>query len=75
MVQAAASCNDGVLKAILTRGSGGRGYSAEGCQQPARIISLSAYPAHYHQLRQQGARLALSSVRLGKTPAGRHQTP
>ncbi|CCP06918.1 aminodeoxychorismate lyase [Erwinia amylovora] len=68
MVQAAASCNDGVLKAILTRGSGGRGYSAEGCQQPARIISLSAYPAHYHQLRQKGVRLALSSVRLGKNP-------
>ncbi|UWS32037.1 aminodeoxychorismate lyase [Erwinia pyrifoliae] len=68
IIQAAVSCDDGVLKAILTRGSGGRGYSAQGCQKPGRIISLSAYPAHYHQLRQKGARLVLSSVRLGKNP-------
>ncbi|AUX72393.1 aminodeoxychorismate lyase [Erwinia pyrifoliae] len=68
IIQATVSCDDGVLKAILTRGSGGRGYSAQGCQKPGRIISLSAYPAHYHQLRQKGARLVLSSVRLGKNP-------
>ncbi|WP_336798191.1 aminodeoxychorismate lyase [Erwinia aphidicola] len=64
----ASTIDDGVLKVIITRGSGGRGYSASGCQQPARIISLSAWPAHYLRLRQTGVRLALSTVRLGKNP-------
>ncbi|MTD25416.1 aminodeoxychorismate lyase [Erwinia sorbitola] len=65
---AATTRSDGVLKVILTRGSGGRGYSATGCAAPARIMSISDYPAHYHSLRQTGVRLALSSVRLGKNP-------
>lgn len=64
----ASTIDDGVLKVIITRGSGGRGYSASGCQQPARIISLSAWPVHYLRLRQTGVRLALSTVRLGKNP-------
>jgi len=68
MIGAAATRDDGVLKVILTRGSGGRGYSAAGCSQPARIISLSDYPSRYHSLRETGARLALSSIRLGKNP-------
>lgn len=68
MLQAAADREDGVLKAIVTRGSGGRGYSAAGCVAPTRIVSVSAYPAHYHSLRENGARLAISPVRLGKNP-------
>lgn len=68
MVAAASTVNEGVLKAILTRGSGGRGYSAAGCGHPTRIVSLSAYPGHYHTLRERGARLALSPVRLAKNP-------
>lgn len=65
---AATTRSDAVLKVILTRGSGGRGYSATGCSQPLRILSLSEYPDHYNTLRHTGARLALSSVRLGKNP-------
>ncbi|MBD8213903.1 aminodeoxychorismate lyase [Erwinia persicina] len=68
MIGAAATRDDGVLKVILTRGSGGRGYSTAGCCQPTRVISLADYPAHYHVLRERGVRLALSSVRLGKNP-------
>jgi len=68
MVMAAATRSAGVLKVIVSRGAGGRGYSASGCQQPSRIIMLSDYPAHYHQLRQNGVKLALSSVRLGRNP-------
>ena len=68
MMMAAATQNEGVIKVILSRGSGGRGYSASGCEQPTRIVSLSAYPAHYHQLRQTGARLALSAIKLGRNP-------
>lgn len=68
MRAAAATRSDGVLKAIVTRGSGGRGYSAAGCTRPTRILSVTAYPAQYHRLRQQGARLALSPVQLAKNP-------
>ncbi|NJD00189.1 aminodeoxychorismate lyase [Candidatus Erwinia dacicola] len=68
MVAIASTIDDGVMKVIITRGSGGRGYSACGCQQPARIMSLAAWPAHYLRLRQTGVCLALSTVRLGKNP-------
>ncbi|MFE0782583.1 aminotransferase class IV, partial [Serratia bockelmannii] len=51
MAQAAESIPLGVVKAILTRGSGGRGYSPTGCENPTRIVARSSYPAH----RVQGA--------------------
>ncbi|ADO48945.1 aminodeoxychorismate lyase [[Enterobacter] lignolyticus] len=59
---------DGVLKAIITRGSGGRGYSPSACQTPTRMLSVSPSPAHYPLWRKEGARLALSPVRLGRNP-------
>ncbi len=68
MATAARYQQDGVLKVIISRGSGGRGYSATGCGDATRIISLAPYPAHYHRLRQSGVKLALSPVRLGKNP-------
>lgn len=68
MTDAARQQGEGVLKAMITRGVGGRGYSAAGCLQPTRIVSLAAYPAHYHRLRESGARLALSPVRLAQNP-------
>lgn len=68
VMSAAATRPTGVLKVILSRGVGGRGYSASGCQQASRIIMLSDYPAHYHQLRQTGVKLALSTIRLGRNP-------
>ncbi|MFS2223999.1 aminodeoxychorismate lyase [Pantoea sp. B65] len=68
MKLAARQQGDGVLKAIISRGSGGRGYSAAGCQTPTRIVSLAPYPAHYHHLRHSGARLALSPIALAQNP-------
>lgn len=65
---AAATRVEGVLKVILSRGEGGRGYSASGCGEATRIIMLSDYPAHYHQLRQTGVSLALSTIRLARNP-------
>lgn len=59
---------EGVLKVIITRGSGGRGYSPAACQTPARILSVSPAPAHYPRWQQQGITLALSPVRLGRNP-------
>ncbi|WP_058913983.1 aminodeoxychorismate lyase [Entomohabitans teleogrylli] len=60
---------DGVIKVIITRGSGGRGYSAANCSQPTRILCVSDAPQHYLAWRQQGVALALSPVRLGCNPA------
>lgn len=70
MLHAAANAQpgEGVLKVILSRGSGGRGYSAAGCHQPVRIVMLFAAPAHYEALHESGVRLAISPVRLGINP-------
>lgn len=48
---------DSVIKIILSRGTGGRGYSADGCDSPLRIISTSIYPELYYQWQQQGIKL------------------
>jgi len=45
--------NDAIIKAIITRGSGGRGYLAASGVEPTRIISsypLPIYPTHYSQI-------------------------
>jgi len=68
MVHAAESIPLGVVKAIVTRGSGGRGYSPQGCENPTRIVSRSAYPSHYLSWREQGISLALSPVALARNP-------
>lgn len=66
MQHAASSRDEGVLKVIISRGTGGRGYSPQGCNTPSRILSLSDYPAHYHAWRHKGVRLAVSPVTLSQ---------
>jgi 4-amino-4-deoxychorismate lyase len=68
MLQLAQKHHEGVLKVIVTRGSGGRGYSPSACQSPTRLLSVSPAPAHYLRWQQQGITLALSPVRLGRNP-------
>ncbi len=68
MVELARGNDRGVLKVIISRGSGGRGYSAANCLHPVRLLSVSAYPAHYDGWRREGIALALSPVRLGRNP-------
>lgn len=68
MCTLAATTQDAVLKVIISRGAGGRGYSPAGCQQPTRILTLSALPAHYLPLQHQGARLVTSPVQLARNP-------
>lgn len=65
---AARSQQEGVIKVILSRGEGGRGYSSQGSIGPTRIMSLNGYPQHYHQWREQGIELAPSPVALAKNP-------
>ncbi|WP_368541278.1 aminodeoxychorismate lyase [Enterobacter soli] len=68
MAQLAVGHASGVLKVIISRGSGGRGYSGASCRHPSRILSVSAYPAHYARWRHDGIVLELSPVRLGRNP-------
>ncbi len=68
MVELARGNERGVLKVIISRGSGGRGYSAANCLHPVRILSVSGYPAHYDGWRRDGITLELSPVRLGRNP-------
>ena len=58
----------GVLKVIISRGSGGRGYSGANCHSPMRILSTSAFPTHYACWQNDGIVLAVSPVRLGRNP-------
>lgn len=55
-----------VLKIMLTRGTGGRGYDAHSCEQPVRIISLSDYPKSYLQWQQQGIAIIQCDFQLGR---------
>lgn len=68
MTQLAAGESSGVVKVILSRGAGGRGYSTAGCDAPTRILARSSAPAHYARWRQEGITLALSPVPLGRNP-------
>lgn len=55
-----------VLKVILTRGSGGRGYSAQGCEEILRILSLSEFPEHYFNWQQHGIAIVQCQSQLGR---------
>ena len=57
-----------VLKVLLSRGRGGRGYSGSACTNPTRMLSISAMPAHYPRWREEGITLTLSPIRLGRNP-------
>lgn len=66
MRELAKQSSDAVLKVILTRGSGGRGYSSTGCEAPTRLLQTTALPTHYSQWQQQGITLLTSLIRLGQ---------
>lgn len=60
---------DAVLKIIVTRGSGGRGYRQPDTLQPTRVLSLHPspdYPDYYHQ---QGVSARFCQTRLGLNPS------
>lgn len=59
---------EGVLKIIVTRGQGGRGYSPAGCTQPTVIVSAHPYPAHYHRWQVEGIALGDLDLCLGRVP-------
>ena len=60
---------DGVLKVMLTRAGGGRGYSCQGSRHTQRLLMLSTMPGHYRQWRSDGIDLGVCSLGLGLNPA------
>ena len=58
-----------VLKIILTRGSGGRGYRQPEVIQPTRVISLYPFPEYSNANAELGIKLRFCDTRLGLNPA------
>ena len=59
--------SSGVLKVIVSRGSGGRGYNPEGCHSPSRCLSLHPLPVRNPDPAFTGARVMACKTRLGRT--------
>jgi 4-amino-4-deoxychorismate lyase len=57
-----------VVKIILTRGVGGRGYRPPVYPQVSRIVSLHAWPAYPRHWFTRGIRLRICDIRLGRNP-------
>lgn len=58
-----------VLKIIVTRGTGGRGYRQPDVIQPTRILSLHPYPDYPEIYPEQGIVARICTTRLGLNPA------
>ncbi|GAC14845.1 aminodeoxychorismate lyase [Aliiglaciecola lipolytica] len=57
-----------VIKAIISRGYGGRGYGTKEVKSPHCYITISDAPTHYSSLQHTGLILGASSIHLGKQP-------
>lgn len=59
-----------VLKIIITRGVGGRGYSPSSCSTPNVVISTHPYPSHYETWQRTGINMIVLERRLGLSSLG-----
>ncbi|WP_404339891.1 aminodeoxychorismate lyase [Pseudoalteromonas mariniglutinosa] len=59
---------EGVLKIVVTRGIGGRGYELPVEPEIWVLIANMVVPVHYPQLRATGVHLEISPIRLAKQP-------
>ncbi len=59
----------GVLKIIITRGQGPRGYASHQCQAPTRILGLLPWPNYPTHYRQAGVSVRLCQTRLAHNNA------
>ncbi len=67
-VKVSAQTQQGVLKIIITRGSGGRGYRLPEVSQPTRLLSLHPKPEYPEYFYQQGINMRFCRHRLGLNP-------
>ena len=66
--QAIAGSRDGVLKIMVTRGSGGRGYRADPAAPPRRILQRSPAPEYPRSWPLEGVHTRFCSTPLGHNP-------
>lgn len=66
--QLATDYDEACGKIIITRGTGGRGYSPQGCDTPTVLVSVHPYPVHYHSWQHDGINLDVAEQRLGWQP-------
>lgn len=64
----ALTLHSGVIKIVITRGIGQRGYSSVGCDSPTTVVSTNPLPSHYELWQQQGIDIGVSTVALGINP-------
>jgi 4-amino-4-deoxychorismate lyase len=62
------SIGDCVVKVIISRGQGGRGYSPKGATNPTFVISHHPLPLHYALWQNKGIELTVSPVKLACQP-------
>ncbi len=55
-------------KIVISRGTGGRGYSISGCDHPTLVVSVHPYPLHYEQWNSQGIEIGIAEQRIGISP-------
>ncbi|MCX7089408.1 MAG: aminodeoxychorismate lyase [Methylococcales bacterium] len=68
-VQLSQHTQQAVLKIIVTRGSGGRGYRQPDSIAATRILSLHPYPDYPAHFKQQGITARFCQTRLGLNPS------
>ncbi len=67
--QVSADSDKAVLKLIVTRGSGGRGYRQPANINPTRLFSIHPYPDYPDTFGLQGVTVRYCDTRLGLNPA------
>ncbi|TMP70822.1 aminodeoxychorismate lyase [Pseudoalteromonas sp. S1609] len=68
ITQLIASHPQAVLKVVITRGEGGRGYAPPSECNLNIIVSVLPYPDHYNSLTDSGISLAISPIKLAVQP-------
>jgi len=61
--------SSGVLKIIVTRGPGGRGYRPPATPVPTRILAFHPVPEHPASCWRDGIKARMCHIRLGENPA------
>ncbi len=67
--QVIGNARQGVIKIIISRGDGGRGYRPSQSAQPRRICAFYPWPQYPHDYAQQGIMLTVCKTPLGLNPA------
>ncbi len=67
--QVCAGVTQGVLKIILTRGVGGRGYRAPAAAQPTRIVARYPWPDYSSESATRGIVIRVCATRMAQNPS------